>query len=141
MTGALALPGQLDLIAKIDIDRHARKRTGIAVTGDALWRAQGILTLLPQQMDADKVNEGADGSVEFTWERHDEELDVLLRMCCLPQGGVRYFYKVGGNNGGEAGGIAWGSHSHEEVLMRVGHVVKLLTPRTVVRVAANPQLR
>jgi hypothetical protein len=125
------LPGQLDLIAKVDIDRHSRKRTGIAVTGPALYRAQGLLTLLPQSMVANEVVEGPDGSVQFTWVRQDEEADILLRMCCLPHGGVRYWYSVKGRNGGEAGGVAWETHSHEEVLMRVRHVVALLTPKVV----------
>jgi hypothetical protein len=134
------LPGQLDLLTKVDIDRHQRKRSGVAVTGPALRRAQGILSLLPATMLATSLNEGPDGSVEFTWERKDDTTDIVLRMCCLPSGGLRYWYSNKGKGGGDAGGILWPSHSHEEALGRIRGILALLTPRAAMQ-ALQPPVR
>lgn len=129
MAGELVLPGQLDLIAKIDIDRHERKKTGLPVSYYAIRRAKGILELLPQQMYPSNVSEGTDGSVEFTWGRHDEHAEVVLRMCALPQGGLRYYYSVKqGKNEDRAGGMLKAHQSDLEALSIVRRVVVMLTP-------------
>jgi hypothetical protein len=139
MAGELVLPGQLDLIAKIDIDRHQRKHTGLPVSYAAIRRARGLLELLPQRMAAARVNEGQDGSVEFTWERHDEVVDATLRLCAQPHGGVKYYYKVGGRNGGEAGGFLKPDQWDTEVIGIVRHVVAVLTPAPA-RTGSIPRL-
>jgi hypothetical protein len=129
---AARLPGQLDLIARVDIDRHERRGTGLVVSPQALRRAQGILTLLPETMYASTVNEGADGSLEFSWERHEPHIDVVLRMCALPHGGLRYHYSVRrGKNEDKAGGVLKSNQSDPEALGIVLSVVSLLTPSSL----------
>lgn len=129
MAGELVLPGQLGLIAKIEIDKHQRKGTGLPVSYYAIRRAKGMLALLPEIMVPSNVSEGQDGSVEFTWERHDEWVDATLRLCAQPHGGVKYFYKVGGPNGGQAGGFLKADQMDEDVIGLVRHVVTVLSPR------------
>ncbi len=124
------LPGQLDLIAQVDIDRHARKRSGLPVTQYAMRRAQGVLTLLPQAMMPATVTENADGSLLFVWERHDEIIDVVLQMCALASGGLRYHYVVTkGKNVDKAGGILKPQQSDPQAVGIVRGVVTLLTPK------------
>jgi hypothetical protein len=130
MSGGVALPGQLDLIAKVDIERHARKKSGLPVSYLALRRAKGMLELLPAQMLPASVNEGVDGSVEFTWERHDLDGDIVLRLCAMPHGGVRYWYSVTTpKEKGQAGGHLKAHQPDDHVIGIVRGVVALLTPK------------
>jgi hypothetical protein len=118
-----ALPGQLPLLLKLDTQR------GMAVTQPALQRAQGLLSRLPASMLNGEIAPNVDGSVSMQWVRKDDDLDVDLRMKCLPFGGVQYAYIVKGSEGGQAGGILKPHQSDDEVIWIVRHVVAMLTPK------------
>lgn len=127
---AVRLPGQLDLIAHVDIEKHKRKRTGLPVSIYAIRRAQGMLQLLPQTMMPATVSEIPDGSIAFTWERHDDEYDIVLQMCALANGGVKYSYSITrGKNEDKAGGFLKSVQPDPEVIGIVRRVVELLSPK------------
>jgi hypothetical protein len=125
------LPGQTALLLKLDTQR------GMTVTQPALQRAQGLLSRLPAVMMSGEISPNVDGSLAMQWVRKDDELDVDLRLKCLPFGGVQYAYIVKGSDGGQAGGILKPHQSDDEVIWIVRHVVAMLTPKPR---PANPAL-
>jgi hypothetical protein len=127
---AVRLPGQLDLIAHVDIDKHQRRKTGVPVSYYAIRRAKGLLELLPQTMMPATVNEMADGAVFFTWERHDDEYDIVLQLGAQANGGVKYSYSIKrGKNEDRAGGFLKTDQPDPEVIGIVRRVVELLSPK------------
>jgi hypothetical protein len=136
---AVRLPGQLDLIAHVDIEKHKRRKTGLPVSIYAIRRAKGMLELLPQTMMPATVTELPTGGIAFTWERHDEQYDVVLQMCAQVDGGVKYSYSIKrGKNEDKAGGFLKTNQPDPEVIGIVRRVVELLSPKDL-RTQTTPQ--